>query len=122
MTTTPTDAVEAVARTYFECGFIAAVAWGMTKPDGARLNDDVIDHAWAHRDEGMDEEDMLPAMPPALPEQGWRPIAEAPRDGSQFLAGRWYDGIWIFAVLHGWADKPFTHYRPLPAPPESVEP
>jgi hypothetical protein len=50
----------AYERAYFERGFIAASAWGMTKREGDKLSDDVIDHAWAHRDEGMDHGDILP--------------------------------------------------------------
>jgi hypothetical protein len=52
-------------RLYFERGFIAAAAWAMTKREGARLDDATIDHAWEHRDECMDEGDILPtALPP----------------------------------------------------------
>ena len=47
-------------RAYFERGFIAAAAWALTKRPGVTLSDAVIDHAWAHRDEGMDDGDILP--------------------------------------------------------------
>jgi hypothetical protein len=79
-------------RAYFERGFIAAAAWALTKRDGDKLSDAVIDHAWAHRDEGMDEGDVLPVRAPALPPVGdateaqpcageaWQPIETAPYD------------------------------------------
>ena len=86
------------------------------------------------------------AMPPAIGEQ-WRPIAEAPRDGTWILAAYWQPGdgrYWngrIFQVRHegvtiggydmGWSlfpghggvpDDWFAGWMPSPTPPESVEP
>jgi hypothetical protein len=55
---------------------------------------------------------------------GWRPISEAPRDGSQFLG--WFEGstvqIWWMGQggLWGndfWEGKEPTHFMPLPPPP-----
>ncbi|PCG09692.1 hypothetical protein COA17_07510 [Sphingomonas ginsenosidimutans] len=56
-------------RAYFERGFIAAYAWAATKLPSSALSDAVIDHAWDHRDEGIDEEDKLPIEPGR---GGWR--------------------------------------------------
>ena len=60
--TATTEEMVTPERAYFERGFIAAAAWAMTKRANVKLSDAVIDHAWAHRDEGMDEADMLPPI------------------------------------------------------------
>ena len=132
MTTTPTAAVEAVARAIAKRNYASATAVD-------------IDEMWT--DFIGDAEAAIAAMPPAIGEQ-WRPIAEAPRDGTPFMVWtpghewpeviRWYfydddtakevgePGYWHFAE-QSMADRfdwehEATHYRPLPAPPESVEP
>lgn len=84
------DSGEALARAYFERGFICCAAWSMTKP-GEKLSDDVIEHAWAHRDEGMDEEDLLPALattpsPDASPDSGRGLRDQIARDAALFAA------------------------------------
>lgn len=80
-TTPKDDAPLAYERAYFERGFIAAIAWSLTKREGAELSDDVFDHAWAHR-EGMDEGDILPVAalattPPATVEAQREAVIEA---------------------------------------------
>lgn len=65
-------------------------------------------------------------------ERGWRPIEMAPRDGTRVLvfapaAGseypasaqrvdRWHNGGW-WQMRPG---QPYTHWRPLPTPPEEA--
>jgi Lar family restriction alleviation protein len=69
-----------------------------------------------------DEEAAITAWNRRAP--GWRPISEAPRDGSQFLG--WFEGstvqIWWMGQggLWGndfWEGKEPTHFMPLPPPP-----
>lgn len=67
---------------------------------------------------------------------GWRPIGEAPKDGSAVIVGAhgcdrwswwtaawwtefWGDGYWL-SIGPAPAIKP-THYLPLPPPPESEQ-
>jgi hypothetical protein len=66
----------------------------------------------------------LSAFAESLRTPGWRPISEAPRDGSQFLG--WFEGstvqIWWMGQggLWGndfWEGKEPTHFMPLPPPP-----
>lgn len=66
-------------RAYFERGFIAAAAWALTKSADTRLSDAVIDHAWAHRDEGMDTGDILPVRLAAAPTPDSAPTIPAGR-------------------------------------------
>lgn len=64
----------------------------------------------------------------------WRPISEAPKDGTWILlyqpsgeTGSYYVGFWS-ADLDGWRSEydvmpssTFSHYQPLPTPPEGVQ-
>lgn len=61
----------------------------------------------------------------------WRPIAEAPRDGSWFLGVWHFQGKAVYRLGHwnnyhksynqvpGYHTGPFTHWQPLPTPPTS---
>ena len=54
----------------------------------------------------------------------WRPISEAPRDGTEILAYR--DGFrrvswWTKGWFHAFIDKAPTHFQPLPTPPEGED-
>lgn len=64
----------------------------------------------------------LTKQTPARAELGWRPIAEAPKDGTRIL-GIWRDGLietveW--SAFWSEVDDMPTHWQPLPPPP-SVE-
>jgi len=61
----------------------------------------------------------------------WQPIETAPRNGTPFLCGSFYHGRWVWR-LGKWNEYhkafnqfpsyhygPFTHWQPLPEPPES---
>ena len=60
----------------------------------------------------------------------WRPISEAPRDGTEFLGWArgttvmiWWMGIggeWGCDIYSGGIYAP-THWQPLPPPPPEVE-
>ncbi len=63
--------------------------------------------------------------------EGWRPIEEAPRDGTEFLAlvatngkrrcvaGK-FNKNGLFISVPGFYKYIATHWQPLPAPPEGV--
>ena len=125
MTTAPTDAVEAVARAIYEADdpWSRAFPWEDGPDDQVRRD--------AHR---AIARAAMAAMPPALPKQGWGPIAEAPRDGTEFWAltdAPPGDDLPPFVSLCAWhADAGFCTdeirfpilWRHKTAPPESVEP
>ncbi|KQM65768.1 hypothetical protein ASE75_05930 [Sphingomonas sp. Leaf17] len=69
-------------RAYFERGFFAAYAWMLTTRDKVTLSDAVIEHAWQHRDEGMDGDDILP-----LPTQS-PPPADGVRKGDSLATAK----------------------------------
>ena len=66
---------------------------------------------------------------PSPTADGWRDIANGPRDGTEVLVGVWVDGIWAswvtnFAVGSAWPwgcdgmyGDPPTHFHALPLPP-----
>lgn len=104
----------------------------------ARL--DAAEHAYeAHVRENSDQplshvfvnRDALRAALAAADAQGWRPISEAPRDGTPVLgyhpkygwAGtiRWDDGDWEVGNEQWEFNRPVqpTHWMPLPPPPGS---
>ena len=119
---TPTAAVEAVARAIAKRNYASATAVD-------------IDEMWT--DFIGDAEVAIAAMPPAIGEQ-WRPIAEyrgygavlvsRPSDRLAYSATTAFldmANVWrVFRSEGGMTPLPFvpTHLRPLPAPPESVEP
>ena len=55
----------------------------------------------------------------AMPAQGWRDIASAPR-AMHVLACRFDEAVgeWVYAVVLSPPPHPFTAWQPLPAPPE----
>lgn len=63
-----------------------------------------------------------------LPASAWRPIEDAPKDGT-LVIGAWRYGGWSYAVMRYWGGwtKPIggdaiytpTHFMPLPQPPEA---
>jgi hypothetical protein len=78
----------------------------------------------AHITDGQEKISALELAIAALRAPGWRPISEAPRDGSEFLG--WFEGstvqIWWMGQggLWGndfWEGKEPTHFMPLPPPP-----
>jgi hypothetical protein len=76
----------------------------------------------------IDASEMLTDL---LAEREWRPIAEAPRDGTTILGGKigkdpflchWEDqkgGQWFTDMVLSFWHENVTHWRPLPAPPEN---
>jgi hypothetical protein len=81
---------------------------------------------------------MLSAVPPVQPEEGWRPIETAPRDGTEIdLWGYWPENDRWKRTADAWWDSAencwrldqyrhegmyvhrprFTHWQPLPVPP-----
>ena len=99
---------------------------------------DQIQHAkWtaANRDACKIADD-IPALIAELRElreaNRWRPIAEAPRDGSpvdlwtaqgeRFTGCEWIRDRWRRQVPGGWVPllSEITHFRPIPDPPESA--
>ena len=123
----PTDAVEAVARAISD----GLGQWCASTPD-IDLSPSLRRQA-AKSILGRSEFfAAIAAMPPAIGEQ-WRPIAEAPRDAERYLfvtksgiqrVDRFHPEQFSNAT-HRWNEypsDPYTHFRPLAAPPESVEP
>lgn len=67
-----------------------------------------------------------------VPELKWQPIETAPRDGSVFLGGWFFQGRWLWRLAK-WNEYhkkfnqyphhhsgPYSHWQPLPPPPSSV--
>jgi hypothetical protein len=121
--------------------------WDALEPVCPR--DKLVSHYVAARAEGA----AAPSPPVGQERGGWRPISEAPRDGSRVLAGSvhhgsvevvcWQDGLpsgsleamanpdepeegWVNAgpIKDRFYANPnyFTHFRPLPHPPEGEAP
>ncbi len=72
---------------------------------------------------------QLAALQPRRAEDEWRPIGEAPRDGTTFLAfiigsGWWEVASWngeCFENNDGFETGELTHWQHLPAPPRASE-
>jgi len=89
-----------------------------------------------HGPTGDDVRAILSALTAAglVVEQGWQPIATAPRDGTRVMffapaadgappkyrVDRWGAKYDAFEQMR--PDQPYTYWRPLPAPPAAQEP
>lgn len=72
---------------------------------------------------GLEELSQLKALP-----DGWRPIEEAPRDGTRFLAhepGCSHAEVMMWDLEHWFDEEGYIRepasWQPLPAPPHGVE-
>jgi hypothetical protein len=65
----------------------------------------------------------------------WRPIETAPKDDTTWFLGGWvFGGKWIYRLgrwnkyhksfnqVPGYHSAPFTHWMPLPEPPQEGKP
>lgn len=78
------------------------VAWGWIE-DGILINTTkVADAAEEWRRQGRNVVPLYSAPPPAAAPQGWRPISEAPKDGTEILI--WRDG-WDVVPLAKWGEN-----------------
>ena len=51
----------------------------------------------------------------------WRPVHDAPA-ACHVMAARWDESEWVYGVVMSPPSKPWTHFRPLPQPPQGSTP
>lgn len=51
----------------------------------------------------------------------WRPVHDAPA-ACHVMAARWDESEWVYGVAMSPPSKPWTHFRPLPQPPQGSTP
>lgn len=104
--------------------------------EAAQAGDAIDPHLSARgtddRPRAIDTPDPSAVLPAPLPRDGWRPIAEAPKDGTQVLL--WWPYWAKFPVVGYWSKREHwdsvmvpadesnelpTHFQPLPDPPSS---
>lgn len=99
------------------------------------LSDDALTDIECWLDESVlhDLRAMVDELREARRQQRWQPIETAPRDGTEMLGGRLYEGVqktwfsgrrqrWLYWTANGTDASSWdpTHWMPLPTPPEAT--